>query len=223
MLTALPLLLASALAGPAATDGDWEAPERIRAAAKAALDARARPGQRVEVEVTLDERLRLPACARDLSARVQNDTSVETSCDDAAGWRIYVPVRVRRFATLAVLTRNLAPGERIDANAIAWEERELTPQTAQGIAAPATVEGLAATRMLMSGTVLTASVIKAPAAIRRGDTVTLTATAGGLSVRAVGQALGDGAAGDRIAVKNLSSQRIVQGVVVEAGRVDVIL
>jgi flagella basal body P-ring formation protein FlgA len=59
--------------------------------------------------------------------------------------------------------------------------------------------------------------------IKRGQRVTLIATAGGLEVRALGEALMDATPDGRIRVLNLVSRRPVEGQVESADRVRVAL
>ena len=49
-------------------------------------------------------------------------------------------------------------------------------------------------------------------AVQRGQTVTLVADAGGMSVRMAGRALSDGLMNQRVRVQNLSSGKIVEGI-----------
>jgi flagella basal body P-ring formation protein FlgA len=49
--------------------------------------------------------------------------------------------------------------------------------------------------------------------VKRGQHVTLLAAVGGLEVRAAGVAMNDAAAQGRVRVQNISSNRIVEGVV----------
>jgi flagella basal body P-ring formation protein FlgA len=57
--------------------------------------------------------------------------------------------------------------------------------------------------------------------VHRGQQVTLLSAAGPVEVRASGRAMVDGAAGSRIQVQNLSTLRVVEGVVESADRVRV--
>jgi flagella basal body P-ring formation protein FlgA len=57
--------------------------------------------------------------------------------------------------------------------------------------------------------------------VRRGQEVTLLSAADTVEVRASGRAMSDGAAGSRIQVQNLGSQRVVEGVVESADLVRV--
>ena len=68
-------------------------------------------------------------------------------------------------------------------------------------------------RSLTAGFALNSNVIALPKLIHRGQRVTLLAQGDGIEVRSEGKALSDGAKGERVSVKNLSSNRIVQGIV----------
>mgnify|MGYP006202654589 CR=1 FL=1 len=57
--------------------------------------------------------------------------------------------------------------------------------------------------------------------VRRGQQVTLIAANGGVQIRAQGQALTEGAADERVRVQNVSSLKVVEGVVESDGVVRV--
>jgi flagella basal body P-ring formation protein FlgA len=48
--------------------------------------------------------------------------------------------------------------------------------------------------------------------VQRGQTVTLVADTGGMSVRMAGRALGDAMVNQRVRVQNLSSGKVVEGI-----------
>ena len=83
------------------------------------------------------------------------------------------------------------------------------------------VIGMVARRSVPAGAVLHPGLVQAPVVIRRGETVVLLARANGMEVRVEGRAMADGAVGDVIRVRNLSSGRVVEGVVVSPGVVEV--
>ena len=59
------------------------------------------------------------------------------------------------------------------------------------------------------------------AAVRRGQPVALVAGGAGFEVRMAGRALADAAAGETVRVENLSSRRVLSGVVAAPGEVRV--
>jgi flagella basal body P-ring formation protein FlgA len=215
--TALLCFLLACL-GPAwADDAGLQPVESIRAAAVSAIAA----GPGTEVRASIDERLRMPACAAPLEAVPNGAATVEVRCADATGWRLFVPVRVTRIADVLVLTRPVGAGMPIGPDAVALERRDVGRLAATPLDAPALAIGRVARRALPAGAVLTAADVGLAAVIRRGQAVTLVARIGNLEVRASGRALGDGAPGDLLSVENPSSRRIVQGVVQADGEVSV--
>ena len=52
------------------------------------------------------------------------NTTVEVSCPDAGGWRLFVPVKVRRNQTVLVLNRGIGTGETLTAADITTAQRD---------------------------------------------------------------------------------------------------
>lgn len=205
------IVLAGLLVASAIAAADFQSVESIKAAALGSLT----PG--TEAEATLDPALRLPRCQEALSARVNGSHSVEVSCPQAAGWRLFVPVRVRRSQTVLVLSRGIGAGQPITADAFVAEIRDASRIVGAAIADPAQAVGQVARRTLSAGTVLSTGDLVAPRLIRRGDNVSLVSRRGGLEVRMAGKALGDAGENERVMVENLSSRRVIQGVVGAGG------
>ena len=211
MLLRLTTALIGGLTACAVMAADFQPVDTIKAAALGALPAGS------EAEATLDPALRLPRCSAALVARVQGSNSVEVGCPD--GWRLFVPVRVRRSQTVLVLIRGIAPGETITADAFVPETRDASRIVGAAVADPAQAVGRVARRTLSAGAVLSATDLVAQRLIRRGDNVALVSRRGGVEVRVVGKALGDAGESERVTVENLSSRRVVQGVVGPGGDV----
>ncbi|MBR7551955.1 hypothetical protein KC220_25770, partial [Mycobacterium tuberculosis] len=76
-------------------------------------------------DTTLDSALRLPACGQDLRAQPTGTSTVEVSCPDAGGWRLFVPVKVRRNQTVLTLNRGIAAGETIGEADITTAQRDV--------------------------------------------------------------------------------------------------
>lgn len=201
------------MAAASAAASGFHPVESIRAAALATAEA----GE--EAEVTLDPALRMPRCAQDLQARRSGAATVEVACPE--GWRLFVPLRVRRHQTVLVLSRSVAAGEPITADTFIAQQRDASRIAGAAIADPAEAIGRNARRTLVAGSVLTANDLVTPRLVRRGDTIALVSQQGGIEVRMAGRALADAGVRERVSVENLSSRRVVQGTVNEAGDVRV--
>lgn len=205
--------LITGLTACAVLAADFQPVDSIKTAALGALPAGS------DADATLDPSLRLPRCGAALTARVQGSNSVEVSCPQDAGWRLFVPVRIRRSQTVLVLNRGIAPGEAITADAFTPETRDASRIVGAAVADPAQAVGRVARRTLSAGAVLSASDLVAARLIRRGDNVALVSRRGGVEVRVAGKALADAGENERVTVENLSSRRVVQGVVGPSGDV----
>lgn len=208
-LMALVLLSAAAAAG--ASGGGFQAVQSIRDAALAAL-----PDPQ-GAEATLDPALRMPRCFEPLQARQTGAGTVEVGCP--SGWRLFVPVRMDRSQEVLVLVRGVAAGEPIVPGMFTVERRDAGRIAGAAVADPVQAVGRVARRVLTAGSVLTAGDLVAPRLVRRGDSIALVARNNGVEVRMAGRALGDAGERERVSVENLSSRRVVQGVVTAQGDV----
>ena len=68
---------------------------------------------------------------------------------------------------------------------------------------------------------LTPSLVAEPPVIRRGQRVSLVSSGTGIAVRAPGEALAEARTGQRLRVKNLSSGKVVEGIALSSGSVEV--
>ena len=209
------LLVAAALAmaAPWAQAAQWQPVASIRAAALSTLAAGS------EGEAIVADALRLPQCGKPLAVQPTANTTVEVSCPDAGGWRLFVPVKVRHNQTVLVLTRGIATGETLSAADISTATRDAARIAGAVLADPAAAVGRIARRPLAAGSLLSGNDLLAQRLIKRGDNVALVARTGAVEVRIAGRALGDAGHNDRVSVENLSTRRIVQGVVDAAGDV----
>ncbi len=197
-----------------AQDGSFQTVDSIRAAAEGAL---ASPGARIEA--SLDPALRMPPCPHALQAQALSAVNVEVSCPD--GWRLFVPVRVQRVQPVVVLTAAVAPGQPVPASAVGVETRDTARLGAAPLTDPAQAIGQTLRLGGRPGQVLRRSDLVAQAVVKRGEPVALVAGGGGFEVRMAGRALADAGAGEVVRVENLSSRRVLSGVVAAPGEVRV--
>ncbi len=200
--------------GVAAEDGGFQTVESIRAAAEAALasgDAR--------IEAHLDPALRMPPCPHALQAHPISAVNVEVSCPE--GWRLFVPVRVQRVQSVLVLQTAVAPGQALTAAALTVETRDAARLGAAPLTDLNQALGQSLRRGGRPGQVLTRADLDVVATVKRGEPVALVAGSGGFEVRMAGRALADAGTGQVVRVENLSSRRVLSGVVSAPGEVRV--
>lgn len=205
--------IALAVASPWAAAADWQPVASIRTAALSTLPA----GSEGEAQVA--DALRLPKCGAALQVQPTANTTVEVSCPDAGGWRLFVPVKVRRNQTVLVLNRGIGTGETLTAADITTARRDAARIAGAVLADPNAAIGRIARRPLQAGALLSNNDLVVQRLIKRGDNVALVSRRGSVEVRIAGRAMGDAGENERVSVENLSSRRIVQGTVDAAGDV----
>lgn len=180
----------------------------------------------VRAEVSaIDPRLALPACPVPLEAfsppgyRPTGRVSVGVRCPDASGWSLYVPVRLEVLTPVVVLAAPLSRGDRLEPRHLALEARDVAQLAGGYLTRVEDAEDMVLRRSLAVGAVLTGNSVERPKIVQRGQRVRLISTSGGFSVSSEGEALSDAARGDRLRVRNLSSRKVVEGVVDENGGV----
>ncbi len=175
----------------------------------------------------LDSRLRLRTCDQGLEAflapgsRMAGNSTVGGRCHGPVNWSLYVPVQITVQGEVLVLTQALPRGTLLEPAHFRQERYDIS-QLHRGYFTDAqAAERMVLKRPLQAGTVLAPSMVEPPRLVQRGQRVILVAETDTISVRMEGEALSHGVRGDRVRVRNLSSRRIVEGVVLSHGVVGV--
>jgi flagella basal body P-ring formation protein FlgA len=174
---------------------------------------------------TLDARLRLAACDRPLEgflppgSHLNGNTSVGVACNGSNPWKLYVQAYVAMFKTVAVAANYLATGTVLNADNIRLEERDVTAGGYGYLTDVEQLRGKIVKQPVQEGRIIPPQALTKAKLIRRGEEVVILSKIGNIEVRMTGNALMDGAEGDRIKVKNAKSKRIVEGKVEAAGLV----
>ena len=223
----LTLCVAAASAGET---GRWHSIDDIRATAEAAAKGSLRHDGRLVVTADpLDPRLKLAACGGPLSGephgsrRPHGATTVKVRCPGPSPWKVYVKVSLKAWTEAVVAARPLGRGHAIGAGDVRIEERELGAMSHGYLTAVDQAIGQTVRRPVQAGDVLTPRHVAAPLAVERGQQVTLLAASGPVQVRVEGLALADGAVGQRIPVRNMSSRRDLEGIVRSPKVVEILL
>ncbi|MDJ0911174.1 MAG: flagellar basal body P-ring formation chaperone FlgA [Woeseiaceae bacterium] len=167
----------------------------------------------------LDPRLRLAACDTPLSAslrpgaRVGPRTVVSVACEGARPWRVFVPVEVAVRSQVWTARHPLPRGHLLTAEDLVADERDVSRMNSGYVSDVNMLIGQRLKSSVLAGRALTLQLVEADKLIRRGQSVTLAANAGGVEIRMTGTALMDGAMGQRIRVENVNSGRVVEGIV----------
>ena len=209
----------------AAAPAAIEALASIRAAAESYVRSLIPPsaGETTVAVGALDSRLRLAHCApKELTASLppgmalQARSTIGVTCAGPVHWTVYVPVTVASKINVLVLAHAVARDARLTAADVTIETRTTAGPGTAYLSAPRELSGRTVRRPLAAGTVLAVEMFTPDLIVRRGQQVTLLSCADSIEVRASGRAMADAPAGARIQVQNLSSMRVVEGVVESA-------
>ena len=206
----------------AQTDNSVQSLDAIREAAQTYVSQQVPKGEPGTVQVNvaaLDPRLRLAPCENPLKAALPPGSTfrarmtLAVSCAGAVAWTVYVPVTIESHTSVLVLRRAAARGARLTADDVELQTRIVSGSGDSYLTDLAELAGRTLKRPLGAGAALTADSMMDDILVKRGQQVTLLASVGGLQVRATGLAMSDAAAAGRVKVQNLSSRRIVEGIV----------
>jgi flagella basal body P-ring formation protein FlgA len=174
-------------------------------------------GGTVHVEAgALDARLRLAPCAKPLQAFVPGELragprlTVGVRCAQPA-WTVYVPVQLETELEVLVLQRALPRNSPVQPLDVKSERRRVPGVAASYITEAAQLDGRHLRNTAAPGTALSVELLAADVLVKRGQRVTLIASAGSLEVRAEGEAVSDAMPDGRVRVLNLNSHRVVEG------------
>jgi len=214
------LILLSALFATAAF-ATTQSLEDIQAAAETFVRSHlpASAAKQFVTAAKLDPRLRVAACEQPLQTFAQSTTAlgervtVGVRCAAANTWTLYVPVSVEVEIPVLVLRRALARRARVAIIDVEPETRRMPGSSATFLQDVTSLQGHRLKRSLPAGTALTVDMLVPDVVVRRGQQVTLIAATGPVEIRAQGHALTEGGVDDRIRVQNVSSLKVVEGVV----------
>jgi flagella basal body P-ring formation protein FlgA len=224
------LLLVACLAATFARAAELQDVSQLEELAKAEAQRLLPPvteKQRLQIG-PLQPQLRLARCENTVKAarapgiQVPGRALIELRCDGRAPWHIYVPARIIGTAPVVLTAHALVVGTVLTSNDVTVQQRDVVGLPPGYLDDPTLAVGLTAGRAIAGGAILTNQQLLGVQAVQRGQTVTLVADAGGISVRMEGRALSDGLVNQRIKVVNLSSGKVVEGIARSAQVVEII-
>jgi flagella basal body P-ring formation protein FlgA len=213
-----------------AVAAEYQSRDDIKDTVEKFLRQQLEPSNHGEFEIhvsTLDQRLKLSTCDTALKttmapgAKMFGKTTVTVQCGAPKPWKIYVPANLVLYENVLAAARTIVRGEVLGAGDFTVVHRQVNSSHQGYFRKAEQAIGFVAKRSIPAGRVLTAQMVQAPRLVQRGQAVIILAITPQLEVRMKGKALSDGAKGDVVQVRNVSSQRVVEGIVRGAGVVEV--
>lgn len=181
-----------------------------------------------EISLTpMDKRLRLQNCEGGLEAFTNREmtsagnVTVGVRCHHPVAWTVYLPLQIKVMQPMVVVARPVSGNHVLTEQDLRIEQRDIGSLRQGYMTNIAAVVGQQAKYSLGLGTVVQKNHLRPLNVVKRGESIVLVASAGTMEVRMQGTAMADAGVGDRVRVKNLSSERVVEGVVDAPGVVRV--
>lgn len=129
--------------------------------------------------------------------------------------RWYVPVRLRWWVNAVAVRDDIAAHTLLTASSLQYVRANVAGHVGRWWTDTRQLIGTRTTRPLRARQVIYESYVRRPPLLMRGDRIALLASIGGVRVTATGEVLKRGGRGDRVPVRNLSSRRVLQAIVVD--------
>ena len=153
--------------------------------------------------------------------KIAANTTVGVRCDGRKPWKVYVPIQITVFRNVFVTVKPVPRDSAIGADDVRLERRNVA-----GRHYVTNLERLSHQRLrrdLAPGTVLTPQMFQANHLVRTGQRVTIFKKINGLNIRMAGIALQDGYRDQRIRIRNVSSNKELEGIVRTPQMVEILL
>lgn len=139
----------------------------------------------------------------------------EVRCGD--GWNLIVSSQAEAFLPVLTTRTVLERGHVLEAGDLQLKAQNIA-RAHQGFYVRADqVLGQAVRRRVRAGQLLTPALLSEAAMVKRGQQVRISASRDGIQASTPGEALANGQTGEVIKVRNLSSQKVIQAKVIDAG------
>lgn len=151
----------------------------------------------------------------------QKSISVIIKVDGVAKSKVKMRGNLELYGEVVVLTRRLGRRDIISKEDLTVVRRNITMFSHELVTSPQEAIGQGLRASLGAGTVLLKQYLEKQPLVKRGDLVTITANSDFMQISTKGEARSQGAEGDFIQVKNLSSRQMITAQVVDYGLVRV--
>lgn len=203
---------------------------RLEAMAARLLESKSKifPNSKTSIRVTrLDPHLRLAKCSvkpvayMPAHARITGHTTVGIRCEGKNSWNVYLQAFIRISTPVVIATRPIIRGTRIDGSGIKLVRKDITSMGQYYFTSIKQVIGMTAKSPIAAGQALLSHNLQKSLMVRRGEEVIIIAVIQGIRVKMKGKSLQDGTRGKQIRVRNSTSRRIVEGIVISPGVIQV--
>ncbi|WP_372931169.1 flagellar basal body P-ring formation chaperone FlgA [Shewanella putrefaciens] len=198
--------------------------------AKALINEKISIPAKAKVDITpqnIDARMLPSQCTSPIKVEMASDrdisrnNTIKVSCNTpelAYPWQIFISVRVDILFPVVVTTEILAPGDRINASQIEVRYIEQNSLRGQQFDDPSQLEGTRVKRRIAKESPIFANNL---CFVCKNDAISIYVRSPSFMLKTAGEALQDGNIGEQIRVKNSSSNKQLDAIVIGIGEVEV--
>lgn len=171
----------------------------------------------------IDPRIAIPHCPEGFTFESPNfdvrlsNVSVKISCP-SNNWFLFTHVAIESLQQVVITTDTLSPGAILNSSNIETADIDKSKIRGSTFSAIEDISGARIKRRVRPGTVLSSSML---CFVCKGDRVTISAVAGGLSIQVYGIAEQDGTLGETIQVRNIRSEKLILATVASTEEVTI--
>ncbi len=173
----------------------------------------------------IDSRIQFHQCAKKLEAKTNNIRPVAKSqtigvyCRDNRPWNIYITVKAKLLRKMLISTTTITRGELITANHLKLVEQEINNQ--KYFSDLSNVIGREARRTIRPNQVINSSMLQQALLVHKKESVLIYAQSKNIRVSMQGTALKNGRKNEMIQIRNNSSNKVIEALVIDRGVVAV--
>jgi flagellar basal body P-ring formation protein FlgA len=136
--------------------------------------------------------------------------------------RVQVYVNINMVATVAMAVQNIRYQEEINSTNVKFIKMPLANVPVNSVITPRALQNARAKGSVLAGKIITAAMVEQTPDVKRGEQVALSVNCNGITACTLGQAKEDGYIGNKVKVVNMSTKKILVGVVKEKGLIELV-
>ena len=175
----------------------------------------------------IDSRIRFKQCSETLEAnssvskRIAKNWTINIHCYGDTPWSIYIPVKAKLTREMFISKTTITRGEVITKDKILLKEQQITNRNQQHFSEPDNIIGREARKTIRPNRVIKSSMLQEALLVHKKESVLIYAKSPQIQISMKGTALKNGRYNEMIKVRNNSSNKVIDALVVDRGIVSI--
>jgi flagellar basal body P-ring formation protein FlgA len=175
------------------------------------------------IAAKIDSRIRFKQCSQALETHssmnrsIAKSWSVNVRCNDSTPWSIYINVKTKLTKKMLVSNKTIIRGEQISSNKVKLIDSEITNPNQKYFSDLSDIIGYEARKTIRPNRVINSTMLQKALLVHKKEPVLIYAQGKNIHIRMQGTALKNGRQNEMIKVRNNSSNKIIDAMVIERG------